>query len=878
MSFQSKHPYIIIAIAILSLGGTICLFTIPDREEQKVSIIHEAAKDPGKLYPQELFFLDRNYPDFTVPEDLFQQRLAQAIRFDETHPVSRGLDFPWTIQGPGNLGGRVNAIAIHPLDSNNILLGYSQGGMYQTKDGGETWLPVFDEHPSLAISHISFDPHQPNVVYATTGDVNISGYPFLGSGVYRSDDGGTTWNERGLDGTGVLSKVVVDPFDTAILYVGSMGYPSHRGITKGLFRSLNHGQSWQKTLTINDSTGVIDIVADPTKPGRIFATGWTRLRTNTYSTTQGPGTSLYRSDDYGDSWVNVQNGLPDNFHSRTSIEIANDGVLYISYIGTPVGVPCEGYTESLMGVFRSIDAGVTWDTVRAFPENGLPCELFGSFGWYFEAIKVNPRNSNDLFLLGVDIYRSVDGGLSWFPFAPPWWFYAVHADKHDLVFTGDEMYLGTDGGAYKGYENGLPDDWTKIENIPSTQFYKVGFNPHQPDQYFGGAQDNGTTGGNAVFINEWPRIWGGDGFQPLFDPDEPRWMYALTQYGGIWFSQDSANFFDLLTEGIHGTSYWDMPFVMSPHDSKTLFAATHVVYKINMNDSDRVWMPISPDLTKGDTILGSRYPAITAIAQSALDSMRLYAGTQDGKLWSSPDGGTNWIDLSAGTPDHFVTSITTSIINPLGVFVTYSGYRNNDHTPYIHRSDDAGESWTALGADIPLLGVNSFMILPGWNDAVLFAATDGGVYVSLDAGILWERLGSHFPYMPVYDLDYNPVENTIIAGTFSRGILTFPVEELDLINAVDPLSSEQSLRDIHIYPTIVKDHFTLDFEKYSGTHQNFIMTVVNINGHIMKKNKINLSENNKVNININSGMYPGVYFVILSLNSTSIQRKIIINP
>lgn len=772
----------------------------------------QSAKEANTVYPQEYFYLDKNYPATVTSEKTYQQKMRSLMAFDKAQiHQHRGLDFPWKVQGPGNIGGRVNSIAVHPADLDIVMLGFSQGGVYRTEDAGQTWAAVFDDQTSLAISHISFDPQNPDVAFATTGDVNISGYPFTGSGVYRSDDAGLTWTHKGLDNTGVLSKVFVDPYNSEIVYAGSMGYPSHKGDVRGVFKSDDGGESWYQTLFIDDSTGVIDMAVDPSTPGRVYASSWTRLRTSTYGTTMGPGTSLYRSDDHGETWMQIKNGLPGEHHSRTGVEVTNDGTLFMSYTGTVTDGECAGETEALKGLYRSYDAGNQWEQIPVSEFNGVPCGMQGGFGWYFETLKVNPENPRDMYLLGVDLFRSVDGGDFWFDFVPPWWTYEVHADKHDLAFAGDYMYLGTDGGAYYGWQNGGVDTWIDIENIPSTQFYRTAFNPHKPDQYFGGAQDNGTTGGNASMINEWPRLLGGDGFQPLFDPDEPDWMYGLIQNGSVNVSRNGGQDWESLTDGLFNSAYWDMPLVMSPHDPKILFCGTDRVFKISMLDFFPEWTPISDDLTRQQTILGDRYPAITAIAQSAIDPLRLYAGTQDGKLWTTGDGGITWQDITEGTPGFYVTSITPSTKSDSGVFVTYSGYRDNDHTPYIFKSEDAGQSWNGISTNLPLVGVNNLLLLPGWNDGVIIVATDGGVYGSTDGGSVWERIGTNFPYMPVYDIDYNPVENTLVAATFSRGIMTFPVEELDIVSSMEEKPND--LHGVRVYPTVFNDRLHLDVGK-----------------------------------------------------------------
>lgn len=826
----------------------------PERSEEQ-----DSKKDAGHLFPDELFYLDRNYPDYSSSPDIFHQHLQQVMKADKASARShRGLDHPWKIEGPGNIGGRVNTIAVDPLNPDIILLGYSQGGIYRSEDRGLNWKSVFDDQISLSISHIAFDPHHTQRVFATTGDVNISGYPFLGSGIYRSDDGGMHWSYTGLAGTGVLSKMSCDPNDENILYAASMGYPSHKGNERGVFRSIDGGQHWEKTLFIDDSTGIIDLVTDPVRPGYVYVSGWTRLRSSKVATTIGPGTDFYRSKDYGETWENITDILPGGLHSRTSVEISADGTLFVSFIGFVEDTDCGGYNESLKGIYRSADGGTSWTRIPADPSVGLPCNLFGSFGWYFEVLKVNPENADDISLLGVDLYRTLDGGQTWFLSAPEWWTYEVHADKHDLVFANGQMYLATDGGAYQTpVDQSQP--WIDIENNPSTQFYRTTFNPHQPDQYVGGAQDNGTSSGNAANLNGWNRLYGGDGFQPQFDPTETTWAYYMTQNGDIAWTTDGFNF-SALDNGLTGTRYWDMPFVMSSQDPKILFCGTNQVFRIDMRDSIYTWMSISPDLTKGEIILGSRYPAMTALAQSELDVKRLYAGTQDGKIWTTPDGGLNWTDISEGTPGFYVTSITCSTKDSMGVFATYSGYRDNDNTPYIYKSNDAGKTWISLGENVPMLGVNSILILPGWNDEILLAATDGGVYVSFNAGVAWDRLGGDFPYMPVYDLEYNPVENTIVAATFSRGLMTFPVEELDLVSSLTDHQNATST-GINLYPTLVQDHITLDFEKYQDKGKVLTISMLDISGNIIQQWKINPSPQQKINLTININTAPGMYYV-----------------
>jgi WD40 repeat protein len=278
---------------------------------------------------------------------------------------------------------------------------------------------------------------------------------------------------------------------------------------------------------------------------------------------------------------------------------------------------------------------------------------------------------------------------------------------------------------------------------------------------------------------------------------------------------------------------------------------------MNMQDSIREWKEISPDLTRGDTILGNRYPAITAIAQSDLDSMRIYAGTQDGLIWTTADGGLNWTNITDGTPGFFVTSISCSTVNPEGVIATYSGYRDNNHQPYIYRSENAGVLWEPIIAELPMMGVNNLYILPGWNDDVLFAATDGGVYVSRDAGFKWERLGSNMPYMPVYDIDYNPAENKIIAATFSRGIMTFPVEELDLVSSTRPGDQVSNELDVHLYPTITSNQLFISCNDFDSNGEDLQVSIYDMEGKMIRSQTEHSDEVHKVTFMDKSS--PGLY-------------------
>jgi len=733
-----------------------------------------------KHIPSEQFLLQRSYPDKQFDLRAYTRALEQAR--DQQSSGDRGIDAEWTVQGPGNIGGRVTSIAVHPTNENIIYAGFADGGVFKTTDGGNSWLPIFDDQLFLAIGTIVLDPVDPNTVYVGTGDPNISGLPSIGDGLYKSTDGGTNWTHLGLEAQRIISKVAIDPTDTDVLYVACMGLPFGPTPDRGVYKSTDGGQNWDQILYLSDTTGVIDMMMNPENPQVLYAAGWDRIRNNSRSLTSGKGARIYRTTDGGENWVKLENGLPGGEQSRIGLAMSglNPEVVFAMVVNS---------NFNLEGIYKSTDSGDNWSAIPTDEyANNLDGGALGGFGWYFGKLRVNPKDDNDIYLLGIDLWRTTDNGNFWDQAAPQWWTYEVHADKHDLLFTvGGNLILGTDGGVYKSTDNA--DTWVDIENIPTTQFYRVGYNPHEPDFYYGGAQDNGTTGGNANDINAWPRIYGGDGFQPAFDPIDPMKMYAETQNGGLVFSVDGGYDWRFGQEGLSGDRRnWDMPYIISPHSNQVLYTGTYRAYRGATGADTLVWNVISDDLTEGTD---DRYHTITTLDESPVLQGLLYYGAVDGYVnRRDPETGV-WSSIAAGLPQRYVTDIKASPDFQDGVYITHSGYKDNDYIPHIHRSSDRGQNWEDISGDLPELAVNDIYILPNNQDSVLFAATDGGVYASLNRGQNWSRLGTGMPFIPVFDLELNVARNELIAGTFARSIMTFPLDSLgvssDIMVAVNPV-------------------------------------------------------------------------------------------
>jgi len=714
----------------------------------------------NKLYPFEGYFETKQFPN----EDFPIKEYFHSLKSVANNPSIKSTAGTWDIQGPGNIGARINTIAVHPDNADIVYVGFSHGGVFKTVDAGLNWNPIFDDQAYLSISEITIDQNNPNLIYVGTGDHNISGYPFVGDGIYKSEDGGDSWQNIGLGETSIISRINIAPSDNAVIYAATMGLPFIKNDNRGLYKSEDKGNTWDQILFVNDSTGVIDLLVHPENPDIVYAATWNRIRNNKTSVVDGPDAKIHKSVDGGDSWAILEGGLPVDDYSRIGLAMStqNPDKIYASYTNT---------FYQIDSIYISEDGGANWTAKTTEPYSGI----VGGFGWYFGQIRVNPLDDNDIFVLGVDMIRSKDGGDTWEEAVPPWWTYEVHADKHDLIIKDGQFYLATDGGLYKSSDDAIT--WEDIENIPGTQFYRVAYNPHRPDLYYGGAQDNGSTSGSLNEINEWNRIWGGDGFQMVFNPDDDQHFYVETQVGNINYTIDGGASFSDASNGLTGGAFWDAPYFMSVHNSNVMYYGGENVFKTE-NSYLPEWQAISPELY--DPQSNEREQKIVSIAESSLNPNILMAGTSDGQVWKTEDQGQNWTNIAEGIRMSYISDVYASTYDEAVMYVTVTAYKDNDNTPFIYRSEDGGDSWESIHGNLPQLSINEMFIYPESLDQVIFVATDGGVYVTIDGGGFWDRLGDNMPVIPVYDLTYNPVKDEVVAGTFARGIQSFDLSQIDL--------------------------------------------------------------------------------------------------
>jgi photosystem II stability/assembly factor-like uncharacterized protein len=774
---------------------------------------------PKDRLPADWFFTMREFPDFTTDLATYDYAMQLASAAAEQRGNFPGFSAPWVTQGPGNIGARVNTIAVHPTNSNIIYIGYSTGGVWKTVNGGQTWLPIFDGQNYMSIGDITLDPSNPNTVYVGTGDLNISGYPFIGDGLWKSTNGGQTWSHLGLTETRVISKVIVHPSDPNTIYVGAMGQPFARDGNRGLFRTKNGGQTWEKVLFVNEQSGVIDMEIDPSSPNILYACVWNRIRNNQESIVSGPDARIWKSYDGGSTWGMLTGGLPQEDYSRCGIALDKLNPQHLSavYVNTRL---------QFDAIYETFDSGGTWTKSES---SGLDSNLMSNFGWYFGKVFINPFNSNDQWVLGVNGWNTTDGGQSWVEKIG--WSTETHVDMHDFAFiNASTMLVATDGGLYKTTNSGI--SWNKLENIPTTQLYRTAYNPHNPDAYYGGAQDNGTLSGNAAGMNQWERLFGGDGFQAAFHPTNPDLFYFEWQNGGIVDGLSS----DPATIGIDGNDrrHWDMQYFISPNDAEIMYTGTYRVYLGEGHPP--TWSTASDDLTDG-VIFGDRFHTISTLSESVVEQSLLYVGTTDGNVWTGNAFTQQWTNITTGLPDRYVSSVKPSPTVPNRVYVTHTGYKDGNQSPMVHRSDNRGSTWTPISGDLPPFAVNDLLVLPGQADSVLFIGTDAGVYGTRNGGQSWARLGVGLPFTPVYDLEFNLEKKELVAASFGRSVLSFPLDSLRLgldVSTFDPQTANASMT---AHPSLFATELNVQLDRIKQSAVTEIL-VFSMAGQLMHSERV----------------------------------------
>jgi photosystem II stability/assembly factor-like uncharacterized protein len=793
--------------------------------------------------PYDQMNFQRSYPydKFDVPA--YNAAMHEAQGFGRTRASGN-----WEVAGPLNINGRVNSVVVDPANSNIIYAGTSFGGVFKTINGGTNWTPLFDDQPNLPIGDIILDPNNSSNVWVGTGDKNISGTCYVGGGIYLSTDAGSSWVNKGLSNTYVISSVLIDPSNSNTIYAGTMGNPFDADNNRGLYKSTDGGTSWNNVLFINDSTGVVDLIMDPNDPNTLYATSFTRMRTSTRSTYHSDQCKIYKTTNAGTTWTILTGGLPTGDVGRIGVSISatNSNVLYAIVAST------SSYVE---GIYKSTNAGVTW-TPKSIVDLETIGTCYGGFGWYFGKIHINPSNDNIIYTYGVDKFISYDGGDNWNLFAPEWWMYEVHADGHDLEFIDDQkMILATDGGLYKTVDNGIT--WTDIDNMPSTQFYRVTHLPGSAEKFYGGAQDNGTIGGTRFNSTSWYREFGGDGFKFYASPLDTLIRYYETQWAGIYF--DDHGFQNSLDAGLTGAERfnWNSPYMLDRFDPTIVYLGAENVFEMT-GAPYGTFSPISSDLTDGPILSLGGGNTISAMSQSYFDQGTIFVGTTDANVWVTTTGGGSWNSINLGLPNRYVTSMNTSPNVNGNVYISFSGYRMFDNTPHIYKSTNNGASWTSIQGDLPNFAVNDIMVMPGDENNIM-VGTDAGVYQSLDGGTTWLRLGNGMPQVAVLELELNESATVLSAATFGRGIMVLDLNSLSI-------GENKNQLKISAYPNPCTDFIFVE-----GLQSNAQCKIFDLNGKLILSKAV-IGQNLSINL---KSIEAGTYILSLNVNGKSSSQKII---
>ena len=685
--------------------------------------------------------------------------------------------------GPALTSGRIGDLAVDPTDPARYFVAVCSGGVWLTENAGTTFAPVFDHEGSYSIGCVTIDPHDPLVVWVGTGENNSQRSVGYGDGVYKSVDGGRHWRKMGLEESEHIGMIAVDPRDGDRVYVASQGPLWRSGGDRGLYLTTDGGKTWQRILHISDDTGISEIHIDPSDPDVLFAVAYQRRRHVWTLIDGGPESAVYKSTDGGETWRKLNRGLPSVDMGRIGLAVAPSDPDRLYAI-----VEAQ---EDASGIYRSDDGGENWRKLTGYVSTSPQ---------YYQELFVDPHDPDRVYSMDTRLHMSEDGGKTWTVIEGKF----KHVDNHACwIDPRDTRHLrvGCDGGLYETWDRGVT--WQFKANLPVTQFYKITVDFAVPFYHvYGGTQDNNTLGApvrtatiHGIRNSDWTITLGGDGFEPQVDPTDPDVVYSQYQYGGLArYDRRTGEAVDIQPQPAWGDpAYrfnWNSPLLISPHDHRRLYYACQKV--LRSDDRGDTWTEISGDLSRGldrnelevmgtvwsvDAVAKNRstsfYGSVVALDESPLVAGLLYAGTDDGLIQVTGDGGATWrrIDRFPGVPEMaYVKCVTASPHDPDVVFAAFDNHKQGDFHPYVLRSDDRGRHWRSIAGDLPARGEVHDIVQDPVDPDLLFCGTEFGVFFTRDGGKHWLRLTGGLPVIAVRDVEIQPRENDLVLGTFGRGI------------------------------------------------------------------------------------------------------------
>ncbi len=685
--------------------------------------------------------------------------------------------------GPASMSGRITAIDALANDPSYIVLGSASGGVWRTVNGGSSWLPLFDDQPTLNIGSVAIQQDNPSVIWAGTGEGNPRNSINLGAGIFKTIDGGKSWQCMGLEKTSNIHRVLIDPSDPNTVYAGVIGNPYAAHNERGVFKTKDGGKTWKKILYTNDSSGVADMIMDPSNPKKIFAAMWQHYRNPWSFSSGGKGSGLYVTYDGGENWKKLgkNEGLPEGDYGRIGLAISRSNPDYVYAL-------VESKKNAL---YRSTDGGFNWEMVNNEPQwvNNRP--------FYFQDIAVDPKNENRLWLIYQMIAASEDGGKSFKVVIP---YNGIHPDHHAFwINPNDPNFIidGNDGGI--GITRDRGKSWQFDEKIPVGQFYHINVDDQIPYHVMGGMQDNGSWRGPAyTWIDGgirnyyWENLWGGDGFDVMPDAEDPNWVYAMSQGGNVGrihvpTGENTFNKPPMLDTANRLRFNWNAAIAQDPFDKKTIYFGSQYLHK--STDKGNSWNIVSPDLTTNDSVKidqsnnggisiditgAENYCTIMTIAPSAKEQGVIWIGTDDGNVQLTRDGGKTWTNFRGKIPGMptgaWIPQITVSKHRQGEAFVVANDYRRGDLKPYIFRTTNYGKSWTRLVDEKKVKGYALCVLQDPAEPNLFFVGTEHGLWVSMDNGESFQQWKNGYPSVSTFDLAIQEREGDLAIASFGRSI------------------------------------------------------------------------------------------------------------
>ena len=702
--------------------------------------------------------------------------------------------------GPAGMSGRVTCITVHPQVSTTFFAGSASGGLWKSVNNGQSWSPLFQNEKVASIGAIAIDPQHPDIIYVGTGEGNPRNSQTSGYGLYKSYDGGETWECLGLEDTRTIHRILINPSNTDEVYVGATG-SAWGDSPRGVYKSVDGGKTWSQSLFVDERTGAGDLVMDPNNPKKLIANMWEYRREPWFFTSGGPSGGLFITYDGGAHWKKLgeDEGLPKGNLGRIGLAIApsNSNIVYALV-----------ETEKKNGVYKSVDGGKNWKKVTE-------SEQAGNRPFYYADLRVDPQNPDRVYSLWTYVTRSDDGGKNWKTITP---YNRVHPDHHALWIDPQNpahLIEGNDGGMNISYDYG--ETWHFVENLPLAQFYHINVDDQLPYNVYGGMQDNGSWMGPAYSLTvdgirneEWSELFFGDGFDVVPIPGRTDAAYAQSQEGNVGLVNTKTGYSELIKpvhpDGEKLRFHWNAPIALDPFAPETsLYFGSQFIHK--STDNGKNWTIISPDLTTNDPekqkqlesggltydVTGAEnHTCVLAIAPSALDQNVIWSGSDDGKLYVTKDGGKEWIDLSKklkGLPEgSWIPQIRASSYDKGTAWVVANDYRRNNWSAYLYKVEDFGKKVTRVVDDSDIFGP----VLSVWQDPVepnlIFVGGEYGLFASVDGGERFTKWTKEVPTVQIMDIAFQSREKDLVLGTFGRGAWV-----IDDIEPLRVLASGQSL-------------------------------------------------------------------------------------